>query len=441
MFRINSPGFRNFMIGLMKHFAPERVNVLKNLVRGMPVGLPETRLINVRCSEIVKPRINLLIPAIDKRHVYGGISTALNLFKELACGYDRDRIILTGTLIPSVKHLGAFCNYQPVSLKDDKDIPKQLVSLAEGYGYTLPVGPEDVFVATTWYTAYAIQRLIKWQSLEFNQSIKPMVYIIQDYEPGFYPWSSQYILAQSTYNYAGPMIPVFNSSLLKNYIKNKNHSFDYEYSFEPQMNRELRSLLENFMKNKIKKRKQLLVYGRPFVPRNAFNLIVETLRIWCQQYPQASTWQVISAGERHSNVKIGNGMVMKSIGKLSLENYARVLNESSVGFSLMISPHPSYPPLEMAHYGMWVLTNCFENKDLSDWHDNIISVNDCSPEMLSQKLTDLCEIVETDPMLGWQGKSHLPNYLSAAPLFPFVEKIHEHLNVTHNTGTTEIFRT
>ena len=41
---------------------------------------------------------------------------------------------------------------------------------------------------------------------------------------------------------------------------------------------------------------------------------------------------------------------------------------SAIGISLMVSPHPSYPPLEMAHLGMLVLTNGFGAKDLSTWH-------------------------------------------------------------------------
>jgi hypothetical protein len=187
------------------------------------------------------------------------------------------------------------------------------------------------------------------------------------------------------------------------------------------MNGVLRNLRRNL--EKPKKSKQILVYGRPRAARNAFGLIVEALRIWRSQFSQASTWTVLSAGEPHKDIDLGDGVVMKSLGKLSLENYARVLNESAIGLSLMVSPHPSYPPLEMSHYGMWVITNNYENKNLSLWHDNIISLDDSSPESIAHNLRILCQRVEADPTSGWYGQSYLKHYLSDEPPFPFIEEI------------------
>ena len=60
-----------------------------------------------------------------------------------------------------------------------------------------------------------------------------------------------------------------------------------------------------------------------------------------------------------------------------------LLRQSAIGISLMISPHPSYPPIEMAHLGMLVLTNRHEAKDLSTWHSNITSTSDLSADGLA----------------------------------------------------------
>lgn len=62
-------------------------------------------------------------------------------------------------------------------------------------------------------------------------------------------------------------------------------------------------------------------------------------------------------------------------GKLTLEKYAEILAESSVGVSLMCSPHPSYPPLEMAAFGVQTVTNSFLCKDLSSFSENIHSLD------------------------------------------------------------------
>lgn len=408
----------------MNHAGPLKLQRLTELASG--AGVREILRIDPRRSNITETRINLLIPAIDQRHIYGGISTALKFFKELASGCGRARIVLTGTVVPNRKYLGFFSDYKLARAEDDLDAPKQIVSVAESPGRSLPIGPGDLFVATVWYTAYAIRRLVVWQNNEFNQVAKPMIYFIQDYEPGFYSWSSQYLLALDTYDYTGPIVAVFNTDLLRQYIRMQNRSFTYEYCFEPQMNEVLRRKLSTI--RNVKKRRLLLVYGRPSTPRNAFALVVEALRIWANEFSKVSNWKVLSVGERHRSIPLGSNMVMRSAGKLSLEQYARVLGESAVGLSLHVSPHPSYPPLEMAHFGMWVITNNFANKDISSWHDNIVSVTDYSPENIASELIRLCERFEADPAAGYYGQSNVPNYLSDESPFPFIDKIWEHLN-------------
>jgi hypothetical protein len=94
-----------------------------------------------------------------------------------------------------------------------------------------------------------------------------------------------------------------------------------------------------------------------------------------EKYHPDEAWEFLSIGGKHKDIKLADGRVLKACGKLTLENYARVLAESSVGISLMCSPHPSYPPLEMAAFGVTTITNSFLCKDLSDFSDNIRSLD------------------------------------------------------------------
>ena len=100
-----------------------------------------------------------------------------------------------------------------------------------------------------------------------------------------------------------------------------------------------------------------------------------------------------------------------------------ILSESSIGLSLMVSPHPSFPPLEMVHFGIMTITNRFANKDLSLFHDNFISIDDVRPESIADQLVTLCRRFESDPASGYRGESRMPHYLDDTPTFPFADEL------------------
>ena len=123
----------------------------------------------------------------------------------------------------------------------------------------------------------------------------------------------------------------------------------------------------------------------------SFELVVDSLRKWVSIQLGVESWTVISAGEEHDPVYLGEEMYLNSVGKLTIEEYAKVLKESYAGISLMVSPHPSYPPLEMSVFDVKVITNCYGNKDLSKFSENIISVKDVNPVLIARELKEICD--------------------------------------------------
>jgi len=376
--------------------------------------------IQARPSDFQALRFNLLVPSINKEHLFGGISTALKFFERLVPANVEKRIILTDAA-PNDDDLKAFKEYKLITSEKDEANSATITPFNDRYQKTIPVRASDIFVATAWWTAYGAQRLVEWQSQFYNQEPKPILYFIQDFEPCFYPWSSQSVLAESTYKYKGPQIGIFNTSLLREYVLGLGYQFTETYSFEPRLNQVLLTHLKHA--DLRQKKKRILIYGRPSVARNAFTLIIEALRIWAWKSPSFREWEVLSIGEKHPEIDIGNGITVHSTGKMTLSDYAAQLSESSVGVSLMVSPHPSYPPLEMAHFGMMVITNRFGNKDLSEWHDNIISIDELTPINIAEQLRELCETYEQNRFEGLNGQSRMDNYLLEGDLFPFVEEL------------------
>ena len=200
--------------------------------------------------------------------------------------------------------------------------------------------------------------------------------------------------------------------------------FAGEFTFEPRLAAALRPFLDEPPRERTRR---IVVYGRPETPRNAFPLIVDGLREWARTDPKARGWKVESAGRKHPSIDLAPGLRLRSLGKLELAAYGALLRESAVGLSLMISPHPSYPPLDMAHLGMLVATNRFAAKDLSTWHQNIRSLASLSADGIAAALRDLTDAFEADPGVGDRGAPLRPDFLADGPLFPFAGELAERL--------------
>lgn len=337
-----------------------------------------------RISDFSGVRLNLIVPSVQNEHLFGGILTALRFFESLTEGLDNCRIILsdqsTDRNIPNRWTSDYTCLD---ALDDDRD-GRLVIPFGDRGSRSLAVRRTDIFVATAWWTAYGAQRLSAWQAEQFGIPALPLVYLIQDHEPGFYPWSSRYALAQSTYCYPGPQIGVFNTSLLRDWFVAQGYRFSAVHAFEPHLNPVLMERLHGA--SRPGKVRRLLVYGRPDTPRNVFELLCLGIREWCHTDPEAGGWEIISLGETHLPVGLPNGGQITALGKVSLEKYAEILHSARVGISLMLSPHPSYPPLEMAAFGLHTITNRFGNKDLTGFSPLIQSLAILTPEAIAAAL-------------------------------------------------------
>ena len=119
------------------------------------------------------------------------------------------------------------------------------------------------------------------------------------------------------------------------------------------------------------KERVIFCYLRFGVSRNLSEIALDALQEWQLRQPGvASNWSICLAGEGvdATLIRLANATVA---GKMSLDDYSRLLERTSVAVSLMQSPHPSYPPLEMSSRGAVVITNAYANKDLSTISMNI----------------------------------------------------------------------
>ncbi|KQP36904.1 rhamnan synthesis F family protein [Methylobacterium sp. Leaf100] len=354
---------------------------------------PDVTPVATRSDPSSRPRLNLVLPTLHPKHIFGGITTALRTFEGLAAalGDGFDRRIICGYVPIDLETMAGMPDYRLVSLGSPYDaFPRTVVDVNDVDSGELPIRAGDIFMPTAWWTATSSYLFQEAQGRYHGREL-PVLYLIQDHEPGFYGWSSNYSMSRATYANPDKTIALINSEELANYML-RHYALTDASIVRYAANAKIRGALS------VKKRERIiLVYGRPSTPRNCFETLCAGLSLWQQAEPTlAAKWRIVSAGEDYDPARAGGVYNLEVCGKLSLEDYADILSRASVGVSLMVSPHPSYPPLEMAHAGLRTITNAYECKNLSERSPNLTSLDSLTPDTLAQALTALTREAEAE---------------------------------------------
>lgn len=413
-----------------KRFAPRPVHRAVAVARGLLDKPPqEGRTLHgyaVSRDPDDSPRLNLVIPTVAPAAAFGGVMTGVDVFLRLAAETGaRARIILDDfDSNPDRSVVDGACRRIGLDPARVAIVPRRDDRPA------VSVGARDVFIAYNWWTVLNIKEVVAAQAEAAGGRAAPYIYICQDFEPGFYSFSSTHLVAWRALKGEGQWWAIYNSSELAAYVGALGVSPAEQFVIEPTLSAGLRPFLPD---GAVPRERRMLVYGRPGIPRNCFPAVLAGLRTWAATYKNAKQWDVVSAGAAHRPLALGNGIQLRAVGKLSLEDYAATLRGSAVGLSLMASPHPSYPPLEMAHFGVLTVTSDYAFKSLGTAHDNIVALDDIRAESIAAALTDVCERFEADPAIGARGRSHRPDYLAENP-YPFMESLAAKLNEVWHAG-------
>ncbi len=310
----------------------------------------------------VPERVNVLIPALDLEHFFGGYIGKLNLALRLARRGLRVRVVLTDpvAMLPGDwdRARAVVGGYEGLAgLFDAVE-----VALGRGPG-GLEVSPTDRFVATTWWTAHvahaALERLGGGRFL----------YLIQEYEPFTFPMGSWAALAGQSYDL--PHAALFSTELLRGWFRERgigvyaagpragdDRSAAFENAITPVATPEAREIAARATR-------RLLFYARPepHAARNLFELGILGLRRALQDGAFAGDWELRGIGtvSLGRSLRVGDAS-LELLPRTSQAGYAALLGEHDVGLALMHTPHPSLVPIEMAAAGLVTVTTTFANK-------------------------------------------------------------------------------
>ncbi len=358
-------------------------------LNGLPGIAPVNFAIDDRLSG--SPRLNVLLPGMAVKAMSGGPNTAINLVYRMAAAGVPLRFISTDIPMDQDQE-GLWRHFASLTgIKQRLDN----VEIVCGVDRSKPlgIGINDVFFASAWWNV----QMIKYALRLTNR--KRFLYIIQDFEPSLYPWSTQYALAAETYSmdYYG----IFCSNLLAEYfIQSRIGNFadpafiDKCTIFEPAVDP---TKFHVEPAAQLNRPRRLVFYARPTMAlRNMFELGLYALRTAVMSgYFSGEDWEMLFIGETLPSAELGPGVTIKSASWLNYDAYAKLMRESDIALSLMLSPHTSYPPLEIAACGGIAVTNIFANKTAERLHGispNIIGVPP-TLEGITGGLKEACERV------------------------------------------------
>ncbi len=194
-------------------------------------------------------------------------------------------------------------------------------------------------VATLWSTAYTL--------LKFNRTRRKF-YLLQDYEPLFYPAGTTSGQVEASYRFG--FYGLANTRPLQE-IYEREHG-GVACHFMPAVDT---SLFHPAPDIGLARRLRVFFYGRPKNPRNAFELGTEALRRVKQRL--GGRVEILSAGEYWRPRDFGLQGVVDNLGVLTIQQTAELYRSCDLGLVLMLTRHPSYLPFELMASGCLVVTN------------------------------------------------------------------------------------
>ena len=321
-------------------------------------------------------RVNVLIPKIELERFFEDSIEKFNLARKLAEAGERVRVVC----VDEPFYLPPTWRQDIERLEGMEGITDLIeVELAHDRSQPLEVSPEDRFVATTWWTAQIAHRAIRELG---GDRFHRFLYLIGECEPLALPMGSEAALARQSYDFAH--FALFSTALLREYFRSQRlgvfaggagngdeDSVAFENAIAP-----VGAPTPEEMRNSERK---LLFHLRPelHAEQNLYELGLIALAE-ARDEGTLEGWVLNGIGpQQPGEVRYGNGLRVKILERRDQGHYADLLRGHAVGLSLMLTPHPSLVPVEMAAAGMPVVTNTFENKTrdaLASISENLIAV-------------------------------------------------------------------
>ena len=305
-------------------------------------------------------RVTMVTDSINRGHLYGGVGTALILAAQLARARGGRLRILTRNERAQPIDLDAV--FEAYGIRLDHEIEFGFASIYDRSS-EFDLFDDELFVTTSWWTTAATMASVRHDAI---------LYLLQEDERMFYAFGDERLRCAQVLQSAAIRYAV-NSRLLFDHLVADGlpHLAQCAHWFEPAFPR---SVFHPRGRPPGAKRR-LMFYARPNNLRNLFFFGIALLEAaLVRNVIDLAQWDIVLVGKDIPNLRFHDGYAPERRENLSWPDYARLAGEVDLGLCLMYTPHPSYPPFDLAASGAVVVTNRYGNKqDLGGYCANILS--------------------------------------------------------------------
>jgi SAM-dependent methyltransferase len=290
------------------------------------------------------PTLTIVTDSVEASQLFGGVGTSLVLGAVMARRMDARLRLVTRHAAPDPAALGEILQAHQIAW----DGPTDFVHMPIGSDKPLPLGDKDLVLTTSWWTTRAV--------LGSVQAAR-VLYLLQEDERMFYPFGDLRLRCTETLSEPDLRVMV-NTKLLFDHLADgpdalpglRNRGDWFEPAF-PTFPRPYALLPKDGKRN-------FFFYARPNHDRNLYWRGLEVIDAAMREglLPR-DEWNIHFVGRELPDMELPGGVRPTVWAKLPWSEYADLVSQMDLGLCLMDTPHPSYPPIDLAASGAVVVTN------------------------------------------------------------------------------------
>jgi hypothetical protein len=313
-------------------------------------------------------RVNMVTDSLSEGSLFGGVGTGIVFSALLAEKWNCPLRIITRTQEPDSTKIKDVLLANNIAWQ--RNIEFLFDHLQDGQGQ-VDVSVGDVFVTTSWWTTWSTRQSIRSDRI---------IYLLQEDERMFYPEGDEKLRCQETMSSAEINILV-NSYLLYHHLVDQGFANFQQRAlwFEPSI---VDCAGRGIPAAKDSRKKNFFFYARSGIAsRNLFCLGVEVIeKALGDGILDPNDWNFYFVGKDRAPINLNGNVEPALLQNIKWTEYRTLVSSMDLGLSLISTPHPSYPSLDLAAAGAVAVTNTFgAQTNLDSYSANII----CGPPTIA----------------------------------------------------------